>query len=327
MRHVRRRAFLLMGAAFLFDRRSALAQVKGKVYRLGVISPVAKPGPAITTMTRRLRELGWNEGENLIVEMRYADGHLERIPSLAAELIRLKVDVLVPLGSVASRATGETTSTIPVVVVGVDPVSAGLVPSLARPGGNITGINLLHGETAAKRLEMLKQVAPRMRRVAVFLDPNEPEERAEFEAVQQAARALSVEVIAFGVSSPADVGKVFTAEDARRVDALFNVGSLGPPRFRGKPILELSKRHRIPAVFGWPGLVQDGGLLSYNIDFDEIFQRAATQIHKILSGAKAGDLPVEQPTKFELVINMRTAKEYGLTVPPALLLRASRVIE
>jgi putative ABC transport system substrate-binding protein len=307
---------------------AAGAQHKAKVFRLGFLNQVSGPGPAMTTLMQGLRELGWIEGENLAIEVRYADGKFDRLPSLAAELVHLKVDVMVPLGPPAVRAAAQATKTIPIVITGgIDPIASGLVTNLARPGGNITGISSLSAETATKRLEMLKQIAPRFKRVGVFWDPGEPEEAAESRALEPASRALGFELVSFPASTPAAVEKVFAAHDGRRVDALFNVGSLGPPRFRARPILELSAKHRIPAVFGWPGLIEDGGLLSYNIDFDEIFRRAATHIHKILNGARPGDLPIEQPTKFQLVVNIKAAKAYGLTVPPALLLRADRVVE
>lgn len=321
-----RRHFLLVAGGLLVAPFNARTQQK-KLARVAAVSPLSKPGPALTTIRSALRGLGWIEGRNLVLDVHYAEGKAERLPSLVAQVLKKDYDVLIPLSESAIRATTSATSTIPIVVVGVDPVSAGLVRSLARPGGNITGVNVLHAETAVKRLELLKQIAPRSRRIAVFWDPHVQDEALEMQALQQAAGVLSLELVSLGVSNPAEVERVFTAQHAKNVDALFNIGSLGPPRFRAKPVLDLSAKHRIPAVFGWPGLIEDGGLLSYSIDFDELFHIAAVQVHKILNGARPGDLPIEQPTKFELVINLQTAKTYGLTVPQALLLRADRVIQ
>jgi putative tryptophan/tyrosine transport system substrate-binding protein len=321
-----RRRFVAASLALL----AAPLQVRGqprKLYRLGAISPVAKPGPALAAIRSALRELGWIEGRNFVIEVHFAHGKTERLAALAAEVVKADYDVLLPLGDSAIRATADATRTIPIVVVGVDPASSGLVTSLSRPGGNITGVNVLHGETAAKRLELFKQIAPQARRVAIFWDPRAPYEAEEMQALQEAARVLRLELAPFGVSAPADVERVFTAEQARNVDALFNIGSLGPPRLRAKPVLDVSAKYRLPAVFGWPGLIDDGGLLSYTVDFDELFHIAALQVHKILNGARPGDLPIEQPTKFELVINLKTARAYGLTVPQALLLRADRVVQ
>lgn len=325
---VGRRRFLVITGAFLAALRDAGAQGSTKVHRVGFLSPVGKPGPAITALLQGLKELGYVEGRNLVIDVRYAEEKLERLPALADELVQLKVDVLVPLGPPATRAAKQATSAIPIVLAGnIDPVGSGLVASLARPGGNITGMSSLADEAASKRLEMLKQILPRLSRVGVFWDPGEPEEVAEWQALERVARTLRLELAPFEVPAFGHVEKVFAARDGARVDALVNIGFLGPPRYRGKPILELAAKHRLPTVFGWPGLAQAGGLLSYNPDFDEIFRRAATHIHRILNGAKAGDLPIEQPTKFELVINMKAARRLGLAIPSSLLLRADRLIE
>lgn len=327
MSQVGRRQFLIVTGAFL-AARDARAQQMSKVFRVGFLSPVGKPGPAIMALLQGLKELGYVEGRNLVIDVRYAEEKLERLPDLAAQLVELKVDVLVPLGPPATRAAKQATNAIPIVLAGnIDPVSAGLVASLARPGGNITGMSSLADEAASKRLEMLKQIVPGLSRVGVFWDPGEPEEVAEWRALQRAARTLRLELVPFEVPAFGHVEKVFAARDGARVDALVNIGFLGPPRYRGRPILELAARHRLPTVFGWPGLVQSGGLLSYNPDFNEVFRRAATHIHRIFNGAKPADLPIEQPTKFELVINMKAAQSLGLTIPPSLLLRADRVIE
>jgi putative ABC transport system substrate-binding protein len=327
MSRLGRRQFLIATAAFAAFR-NARAQQSAKVFRIGFLSPAGRPGPAITALLQGLRELGYVEGRNLVIDVRYAEEKLERLPGLAAQLVQLKVDVLVPLGPPATRAAKQATNVIPIVLVGnVDPVSSGLVASLARPGGNITGMSSLADEAASKRLEMLKQIVPGLSRVGVFWDPGEPEEIAEWQALQRAARPLRLELVPFEVPAFGQVENVFAARDRAGVDALLNIGFLGPPRYRGRPILELAAKHRLPTVFGWPGLVQAGGLLSYNADFDEVFRRAATHIHRILNGAKPADLPIEQPSKFELVINRKAAASLGLAIPPSLLLRADRVIE
>lgn len=319
-----RRRFLATSAALVPFPAVAFAQ-EARTRRLGFLSPTGRPGPAIATVLTTLRELGWVEGRNIAIEVRYADGNVARLPALADELIQRNVDVLMPLGPAPTRVVAQATRTVPIVIPGgIDPIAAGLVTSLARPGRNVTGVSSLAAETAAKRLEMLRQIAPRYRRVGVFWDPAEPEEEAEWQALQHAAGALLFELVPLRVAGPAEVAG---ADPAARVDALFNVGSLGPPRARAPAILELAAARRIPAVFGWPGLIEDGGLLSYNIDFEDTLRRAAMHIHSILNGAKPADLPIEQPRKFELVINLRTAKAHGLTVPRDLLVRADRTIQ
>ena len=304
------------------------ASWSAKVFRLGFLSPVGRPGPAINALMSGLRELGYVEGRNVAVEVRYADEKLERLPELAAELVALRVDVLVPLGPPATRAAKQATKSIPIVLAGnVDPVGTGLVASLARPQGNITGMSTLAADAASKRLELLVEMAPRVKRVGVFWDPQEPEEAAEWKALEAAARALTLTLVPLPVPAFGDVEKVFREAGEPDVHALVNAGYLGPPRYRGKAILELASKRRIPAAFGWPGLVSAGGLFSYNPDFSLVFRRAATYIDKILNGVAPADLPIEQPTKFELVINMKAARTLGLSLPAAILLRADQVLQ
>ncbi|MBI4610949.1 MAG: ABC transporter substrate-binding protein [Candidatus Rokubacteria bacterium] len=321
-------AIVALSLGLLVGPPSAAAQQPRKVARIGFLCQLFKPGPALVALRQGLRDLGYVDGQNVVLDTRFAEEKLDRLPSLAAELVRAKVDVLVPMGAAAARAAKQATTVIPIVLAGAaDPVGTGLVASLARPGGNITGISSLTVELASKRLELLKQVVPGVTRVGVFWDPEEPEEVAEWKETQLAARTLGLQLQSLEVPGFTDMEKVLTALDSSRVDALINLGWIGPSFPRGKRIVVFAARQRLPAMYGRSVFVQAGGLLSYGPIYEELFRRAATHVHKILNGARPGDLPVEQPTKFELVVNLKAAKALGLAIPPSVLARADKVIE
>ena len=327
------RSVVFLGAlaiilALLAPAILAQAQPREKIARIGFLCPLFKPGSSLLALRQGLQELGYVEGQNVAIESRFAEEKLERMASLAAELVRLKVDVLVPMGPAATRAARQATTVIPIVLAGTaDPVGTGLVASLSRPGGNITGMSSLTAELAGKRVELLKEVVPGLTRLGVFWDPQEPEEAAEWKQTQLAARALGLQLQSLEVPGFADMEKVLMALDRSRVDALINLGWIGPSSTRGRRVAEFAAKQRLPAMYGRRVFVQAGGLLSYGPNYDELFRRAAAHVHKILTGANPGDLPVEEPGKFELIINLKTARNLGLRIPQSVLLRADRVIE
>jgi putative ABC transport system substrate-binding protein len=304
---------------------AADAERPGKAPRVGFLCPRSKPGPPLLALKRGLHELGYVEGQNIIVETRFAGERPERLPDLAAELVRLKVDVIVPMDPPAVWAAKKATGTIPIVMPnGVDPVGAGLVASLARPGGNLTGLAMLARELVGKRLELLNEVVPGVSQVAVLWNPAVPEEAIEWQEAQLAARTLGLQLHSLEVQGADDVDSALSMMTKRRVDALFVAVF---HRWR-KPVIEFAAMKRLPAMAGLRFIVVDeGALISYGPNYDELFRRAATFVDKILKGANPADLPVEQPMRFELVINLKTAKALGLTIPPSLLMRADKVIE
>jgi putative tryptophan/tyrosine transport system substrate-binding protein len=305
------------------------AQPGGGVHRLGILWATVPPAPdqrTGPTLVNALRELGYVEGQNLAVEARYADGKLDRLPVRARELVQLRVDVIVAIGSAAIRAAKEVTATIPVVMYGgFDPVAAGFVTSLARPGGNVTGIVVGPGSSlTGKRLELLKEAVPRATRTA-FLVPDDPNSRPQVTEAQRAASSLGIRLFVAEVRG-GDYTHAFSTIAAERAAALLVGASPFFMRDR-KRIIELAAKHRLPAIYEWPEQVEDGGLMSYGSSQSALVQRVAAYVDRIFKGAKPGDLPIEQPTTFELVINLRTAKALGLTLPQSLLGRADRVIE
>jgi putative tryptophan/tyrosine transport system substrate-binding protein len=277
-----------------------------------------------------LRDLGYVEGRNVVIEYRDAEGKPERFPAHAAELLALKVDVIVAPGTPAALAAKQATQTLPIVFAAVaDAVTSGLVTSLARPGGNLTGLSFLGPELIGKRLEQLKQAIPGVSRVAVFWQPGAVGERTDKEMLKEAevaARALGVRPQFVEARGPADFDRAFSDMTKARAGAL-TVWST--PMFfnERRRLVDLAAKNRLPAVYQWREIVDAGGLMSYGPDLADLFRRAATYVDRILKGAKSGDLPVEQPTKYELVINLKTAKALGLTIPPSLLQRADQVIE
>ena len=314
---------------FLSPWAAEAQQAAGKVYRLGILSPGGAPDPSVPTMSNlvptALGQFGYVEGRNLVVERRFADDKLDRLPGRARELVQLRPDVIVAISGQAIQAARDATATIPIVmVISTDPVARGLVTSLSRPGGNVTGVTTV-AETslAGKRLELLKEVVPKATRIAV-LASGSLSSSAQLKEAQKAAEALRVKLVPVEVRD-ADYDRAFGTIVAERADAIFVV--MGPTFLRDRTqIVERAAKHRLPAISGTPELVEVGGLMSYGASIVDVSRRAAVYVDKILKGAKPSDLPVEQPTKFELVINLKTAKALGLTLPPSLLERADTVI-
>jgi putative ABC transport system substrate-binding protein len=311
---------------------AAEAQQAGKVYRIGVLLPDSLPSlsqadPLLDAFRQGLRHHGYFEGQNLVIERRYAEGQPERFPNLVAELVWINADVIVTSGAPAAQAAKQATSTVPIVMAQInDPVGLGLVTSLTRPGGNVTGLANLHSELGAKQMELLKEILPRATRVAVPWNPANPGAAMILGHLQHAARALRLTLQSIEMRHPGEFDSAFATMVKERADAVL----LPPdPSFlpHGKRIVSLAAANRLPTIFGWKELVEAGGLLAYGPSVPDLFKRAATYVDRILKGAKPGDLPVEQPAMFELVINLKTAKALGITIPPSLLARADRVIE
>ena len=311
---------------------AASAQQAAKVPRIGylVTSLAARPHQQ-EAFRQGLRDLGYVEGRNVVIEYRDAEGKFERLPALAAELVALKVDVIVTTGGTPTAlAAKQATKTLPIVfAVAADPVGSGLVTSLARPGGNITGLSNLSPELVGKRLEQLTQAVPGVSRVVVLWQPGVLGERTEqdlLKGAEVAARALGVRLQVVEARGPADFDKAFSAMTRKRVGALTLLTSTMFFNERQR-LVDLAAKNRLPAVYPAREFVDAGGLMAYGANIPDMVRRAATYVDKILKGAKPGDLPVEQPTKFELVINVKTAKALGLTIPPSLLQRADEVIQ
>ncbi|HEU4340589.1 MAG TPA: ABC transporter substrate-binding protein [Candidatus Binatia bacterium] len=307
---------------------SASAQQSTKVPRIGYLSGSSLSALAARTEAFRqgLSDLGYVEGKNVIIEYRYAEGKFDRLPALAAELVRLKVDVIVTGGPQSTRPAKQATVTIPVVMTfDNDPVGSGFVASLARPGGNITGLSSLSPEMSGKQLELLKEVIPRLSRVAVLGNSNEPANGQALREMQLAAGVIKVQLQYLDVLSPQDLETVFRAATKGRAEAVLTLPNPVANIHRTQ-IADLAVKSRLPAIYWRSDLVEAGGLMSYGVSFTDLDRRAATYVDKILKGAKPADLPVQQPTKFELVINLKAAKQIGLTIPPNVLARADRVI-
>jgi len=312
-------------------------QPAGKVYRIGVlghasVETLAKERPGVRVnweaFTQGLRDHGWIENQNVVFEFRYSEGRAERYPRLAAELVGLRPDVLVTSqGEPGLRALKDATTTIPIVMwVAADPVGAGLVASLARPGGNVTGMSIQAPAAGGKRLELLKQAVPKAARVAVLWNAADPGKAAEFGDTQAAASALKVSLQSVEVRGPDDFDRAFSTIARSRPDALITF-SEPLTLAHQRRIVEFAAERRLPMISEIREFAETGGLMTYGASLSDLFRRAAGHVDKILRGAKPADLPVEQPTKFELVINLKTAKVLGLTIPPSLLLRADQVIE
>ena len=308
----------------------AEAQQPTKLPRIGYLANASLSAASARTKAFRqsLRELGYVEGKNIVIEWRSAEGKRDRQRALAAELVRLKVDVIVARGSGDIRAAREATATIPIVMIqGGDPVGSGFVASLARPGGNITGLATLRPELSGKRLELLKEIVPRLSRVAVFVNSTSQDYAHVLEELDLAARALGVKLHYLDILSPKDVETAVRAAVKGRADAVFFRVSRQILSSQQPQIAELAVKSRLPAIYEGAEEVEAGGLMSYGTSFTDLDRRAATYVDKILKGAKPADLPVEQPKKFEFIINLKAAKQIGLTIPPNVLVRADRVIK
>jgi len=318
---------------FLSVSFPAHAEQPKKVFRIGYLSPLDQSRESIRADVIRhaLRELSYIEGQSIATEYRYAEGKRDRFPELAAELVRLKVDVIVAAGGEPLiRSAMNTTKTIPIVMTGSgpDPVEAGLIESLARPGGNVTGLTYLSTELGGKRLELLKEAIATITRVAVLYDPATPGTAREVkEDLPAAARALGLTVRSWEVRDAVALEKVLAALSKERPDGIYVPLTGALMRANGKRSADFALKSRLPSLYGDKEGMNAGGLMYYGADVADIHRRVATYVDKILKGAKPADLPVEQPTKFELVINLKTAKQLGLTIPPQLLARADRVIK
>jgi putative ABC transport system substrate-binding protein len=325
---MRRREFLtLLGGAAVGWPLSGSAQTQPKIARVGVVSSAtATYKPASEAFRQGLRELGYVEGETIVLEVRSAEGRFERIPELVAELLRLKVDVLVAVGSPAVLEAKNATQTIPIVMVATDPVGLGLVGSLSRPGGNVTGLSYLSEEIIAKRLQLLKELVPRLARVGVLKNPMVPSHPTYWKEIEVAAQKLGVALEALEVRGPEDFDAVFATAKEHNAQALLAFDDGLTMTYRSR-ITALAAGSHLPVMYPFREFPDTGGLMSYGASVVHVFRLAATFVDKILKGAKPADLPVEQPTKFELVINVGVAKALGLAIPQSLQLRADEVIE
>jgi putative tryptophan/tyrosine transport system substrate-binding protein len=329
-KHMKKNTVLILCALLLALCVSAGAQQPKKIPRIGylVISSVGGSASRLAMLRQGLRDLGYVEGKNIILEIRSADGNQERGTALAEELVHLQVDVIVSGGSGATRPLKEATKTIPVVMAqDDDPVGNGVVASLARPGGNITGLSNFRADLSGKRLELLKEIAPRISRVAVMANNTEVSTARVLKETELAAQALRLKLQQIDVPNANEIEPAFRAANKGRAEAILMM--IGGPilNSHGSKIRALAVKNRLPAMYARSNDVEAGGLASYNPNTDELFRRAATYVDKILKGAKLADLPVEQPTKFEFVINLKTAKQIGVTIPPDVLARASRLIK
>jgi putative ABC transport system substrate-binding protein len=321
-----RRSFIgTLTGGLLAAPHAGEAQAPTKVPRIGflVAQPTAISGPYLEAFRQGLRELGYVEGQNIAFESRSAEGKYERLPALAADLVRMNVDVVVTSAPPAATAAKQATSTIPIVFTSaIAPDASGLVVSLARPGGNVTGLALMGREVVGKHLELLKEVAPRVSRVAILQNPARPGLRE----VEGAARSLGLQLHVVQASTAAEIDAAFAEMRSQRPAGVL---VLRDPFFfqRRTQIVALAAKSRLPAVYGFREDAEAGGLMAYAPNILQMWRRSATYVDKILKGAKPGDLPIEQPSKFELIINLKTAKALGLTIPPSLLARADQVIE
>jgi ABC-type uncharacterized transport system substrate-binding protein len=305
-------------------------EAQGKIFRIGVLDVLgmASNEANLSAFRQGLRELGYVEGQNVVIEYRSADGRSERFPDLATELVRLKVDVIVTRGTSAALGAKHVTDTIPIVMASSgDPVFAGLVSSLARPGANVTGLHLMTPpDLAGTRLRLLKEVIPGLSRVGVLLDSGDVYSRLMMKEIERVAHEIGVQLSSVDARRPADFDRAFEAAILDRVDALITVeGVLTATDLRR--IVDFAAMSKLPAIYGLREFVDAGGLMAYGTDLRDLFRRSATYVHRILNGAKPGDLPVEPPAKFELAINLKTAKALGLTIPPSLLRRADYVVQ
>ena len=326
-----RRAFISgITVGLLAAPLAAEAQPAGKVYRIGILTNKASdPAEARLWQVFRssLRERGWIEGQNILIEFRAAEGNTARLPELAADLVRLKVDLIVARASIFVEPAKEATSSIPIVFLNhADPVGTGHVASLARPGGNITGLAVLMTDLAPNGLELLISSVPMAKRIAVLWNPDTPSHTPALKAVEEAGRMLRVQLQPVGVRTRAELEGVFATIARARAQAVLVLATAIFLAERQR-VAELAIKHRLPTMSNLKDVVEAGGLMSYSPNWDDLYRRGAIYVDKILKGAKPADLPVEQATKFELVLNLKTAKALGLTIPPSLLQRADQVIE
>ncbi len=320
---------VILSASLILAPLAAGGQQAGRVPRIGYLGTRTPSDFGLDAFRQGLREQGWVEGQNIVIEYRFAEGRLDRLPDLAAELVRLKVDIIVAHSTPGATAAKNATNTIPIVMTVVgDPVGLGLIASLARPGGNATGLSfsVVGLEIIGKQLELLKETVPKIRRMAILSNAANPIQPLAIRDVNVAARSLGVQLQLLEVRGPNEFDSAFAAMAKERVGALLVVAD-SMFVFHRTQLADLAARSRLPAAYGWREHVEAGGLMSYGPSLRDLFQRAATYVDKIIKGAKPADLPVQQPTKFELVINLKTAKALGLTIPQSVQVRADQVIE
>ena len=314
---------------FVANISVAQGQQPTKPPRIGFLAAASPSSISarIEAFRQGLRELGYVEGKDIVIEYRYAEGKLDRLPALAAELVRLKVDIIVSAGNGPTRAAKEATVTIPIVMTNEsDPVGSGVVASLARPGGNITGLSTLAPELSGKRLELLKETIPKLSRVAVFRTSTQPGIAQSLKEVDLGAGAFGVKLQYLDVLSPKDIETAFRAASKGRADAILFTVAGGVANAHRTEIVELAVKSRLPVIYDRREFVEAGGLISYGVNQNDLDRRAATYVDKILKGRKPADLPIEQPIKFEFIVNLKAAKQIGLTIPPNVLVRADKVI-
>jgi putative ABC transport system substrate-binding protein len=328
---MRRRDLVAMLGATAVLPLAAAAEQTAKLHRIGLLSANPADDPVamelLAAFVEGLRELGWIEGTNVVFERRYAANRPERLPELAQEIVRLNVDVIVTPTTTATLAAKQATTTIPIVMTNPgDPLGSGLVESLARPGGNVTGLSTMGPDTAGKRLQLLRQLLPQVSHVAVIWNATNPYATAMFRETERAAQVLGIIIQSLEVRSPDDFERAFEAMQRQQPEAMIPVTDPLTTNFR-QQIVDFAATHRLPAIYGVKEFAKAGGLMAYGTSLRDLNRRAASYVDKLLRGAKPGDLPIEQATKFELVLNLKTAKALGLTIPPSILAIADEVIE
>jgi putative ABC transport system substrate-binding protein len=324
---MRRREFIawIAGAAAALPLE-AIAQQNRRQARVGILNYFDARYSRVTEFTESLRELGYIEGQNVVTIHRWADGQLSRLPALASELVAGKIDVMIALGP-ATWAARQSTSTIPIVTTfSGDPIGMGLVSNLARPGGNVTGFTYMSTDLAAKRLELLRQIYPDHANFAVLYNPHEPSTKFELEQTEAAAQSLGVKLLRLAASQPGDLETAFSAASQDRSGGVI-VFTHGFAEFYRRNIIEAAARHRMPTMYGWRDFVSEGGLMSYGPNVLTMVRTAASYVDRIIKGEKPGDLPMQQPTRLELVVNLKTAKALGVDLPQTLIVRADEVID
>lgn len=321
-----RRSILLAGLTMVMAARRASAQPSRRIARVGILNYAAAQDARVTEFRDGLRELGYVEGQNLATTYRWADGYLDRLPQLAGELVAAKVDVIIAIGP-AVWAAKRATTVIPIVIAfSGDPVGNGVVSNLARPGGNITGFSYMSTDLAAKRLELLAQMLPPRSRVGILYNPDEPATELEMQQTKAAAGAISATLYPLAVRQPSDLPQAFAQAVRERAGAVI-VFTHGFAVLNARQIIEQAARSRVPTMYGWRDFVDEGGLMSYGPNIELMVKKAASYVDRIIKGEKPGDLPVQQPTKFDLVVNLKATKTLGITIPQSVLIRADQVIQ